>query len=66
MNTLTATNYTQIANAVAVVFGALTDYGAEEFERIALDNGILKRCQACGWNVDIDQTHCEECGSSEF
>lgn len=52
---------TQIADAVALLFGVLDSDAQEEFERICIEQCLLIRCQ-CGENVSVDAKRCEDCG----
>lgn len=53
----------RIAEAVGTIFGALSSDGAEAFERLCLDNGLLWRChnKKCRANVPIDCERCTDC-----
>ena len=50
----------RLAAAVALVFAELGDDAAERFEALALDSGLLLRCE-CGWNLDVDELRCDQC-----
>jgi hypothetical protein len=50
-----------MAEAVATLFGALSDDQAELFEQLCYDAGLLWRCTQCGWNVAQDEEQCPEC-----
>ena len=58
-------NEDKIAEAVGTIFANLSSDGAEQFERLCLDNGLLWRCprKSCRANVPIDRERCEDCGT---
>jgi hypothetical protein len=57
-----------LAAAVNTVFAHLTDSGAERFDALALDEGLMQRCPRCLLNADITAAECEDCGlpAAEF
>lgn len=51
-----------LAEAVDTVFAALSDDGAEAFEALCLEHGLLWRCR-CTCNNPIDLETCQDCES---
>lgn len=49
-----------VGDALATLFGATSNRGAEALEALALSEGWLWQCP-CGWNNSTDETVCEEC-----
>lgn len=53
----------QIAAVVDAVFGRLNGTATEEFERAAIEFGLLGRCDTCNLNVPVNEIGpCPECG----
>jgi hypothetical protein len=50
----------RLAAAVALVFAEIGDDATEQFEALALDAGLLLRCE-CGWNLALDEIRCDQC-----
>lgn len=50
----------RLAAAVTLVFAELDDDATEQFEALALDAGLLLRCE-CGWNLALDEIRCDQC-----
>jgi hypothetical protein len=50
----------RLAAAVALVAAELGDDAMEQFEALALDAGLLLRCE-CGWNLALDDVRCGRC-----
>lgn len=49
-----------LAAAVALVAAQFDDDAMEQFEALALDAGLLRRCE-CGWNLDLNEVRCGQC-----
>lgn len=53
----------EIGHAVAVILAELEGWSQQTVESIFLDNGLMKRCKACGWGIDLDDDDpCQDCG----
>jgi len=60
----------EVDDALSVLFGRVSDDGAEQLEALALQEGWLWRCTRscrngcgaeCGWNNSASSKTCEEC-----
>lgn len=52
----------KVADAVATIFGELSDRHAEMFEALCRDAHLVKVCPQCNWNIAINENVCGGCG----
>lgn len=55
----------EIATAVTVIFGHLSDRDTEIFDGLLVDSHLVAVCSECGWHIPLDEadTPCEGCGN---
>lgn len=51
----------KLADAIGLVYAALSGDAADVFAELCRDDGLLVRCEACGWDNPRGQAACEEC-----